>query len=106
MELGALVCTARDPRCADCPIAARCAWRAAGRPAYAGRRRAPQGFAGTDRQVRGLIMAALRDADGPVPAATVSALWDEAEQRERALAGLLDDGLAVRLPDGRVSLPH
>ena len=51
-------------------------------------------------------MAALRDADEPVPGATVSSLWPETEQRERALAGLLDDGLAVRLPDGRVSLPH
>ena len=36
MELGALVCTARAPRCGDCPLRDRCAWRAAGRPPYDG----------------------------------------------------------------------
>ena len=73
MELGALVCTARAPalrraaRCADV-----CAWYAAGRPAdeHAGRRTV-QTFTGTDRQVRGPVMALLREALGPVPAAAV-----------------------------------
>ena len=32
MELGALVCTARSPRCDDCPVADLCAWNRAGRP--------------------------------------------------------------------------
>ncbi|NUR96424.1 MAG: A/G-specific adenine glycosylase, partial [Kribbellaceae bacterium] len=32
MELGALVCTARTPNCADCPIRSRCAWVLAGSP--------------------------------------------------------------------------
>ena len=36
MELGALVCTARAPRCPSCPLADRCAWRAAGAPAHTG----------------------------------------------------------------------
>src|SRR5512134_738690 len=31
MELGALVCTPRTPRCADCPVRRRCRGRAAGR---------------------------------------------------------------------------
>jgi A/G-specific adenine glycosylase len=105
MELGALVCTARDPRCADCPAATQCAWRRTGKPRYDGRRRTPQGFAGTDRQVRGLIMSMLREADEPVPPGAVAALWAEEEQRGRALAGLLDDGLAVRLADGQLTLP-
>ncbi|RMI03391.1 A/G-specific adenine glycosylase, partial [Cellulomonas triticagri] len=30
MELGALVCTARAPRCGACPVADACAWRRAG----------------------------------------------------------------------------
>lgn len=105
MELGALVCTARDPRCADCPVADRCAWRGAGRPAHTGRRRAPQAFAGTDRQVRGLIMALLREAAEPVTDSDVAPLWSDPVQRDRALAGLLADGLAVRRPDGRLALP-
>src|SRR5689334_950532 len=36
MELGALICTARSPRCAGCPVHDACAWQRAGRPAYAG----------------------------------------------------------------------
>lgn len=37
MELGALVCQARRPRCESCPLADGCAWVEAGRPAYEGR---------------------------------------------------------------------
>ena len=68
MELGALVCTATKPKCGDCPIAGGCAWRAAGYPA-ATASRSVQAWAGTDRQVRGRIMALLRDAHQPVPRA-------------------------------------
>lgn len=97
MELGALVCTARSPRCGDCPVADRCAWRAAGMPAdvHAGRRRV-QGWAGTDRQARGRLMALLRAASAWVPAEELEAAWPEDVQRERALASLVADGLAVR----------
>ena len=35
MELGALVCTAREPNCGVCPWEVSCAWLAAGRPADA-----------------------------------------------------------------------
>jgi len=44
MELGALVCTARAPRCANCPVKSVCRWvaSASGAP----RRRAPQRTAG------------------------------------------------------------
>ena len=53
MELGAVVCTARAPRCGACPVRGECAWALAGRPAYTGPRRPVQTFAGTDQQVRG-----------------------------------------------------
>src|SRR3984885_7686291 len=53
MELGALVCTAASPSCADCPVAADCAWLAAGRPFDAAGRRRSQQYEGTDRQCRG-----------------------------------------------------
>src|SRR5437763_281400 len=56
MDLGALVCTARAPRCAACPVADPCAWRAAGFPLYDGPPRRTQAYAGTDRQVRGRLM--------------------------------------------------
>ena len=99
MELGALVCTARSPRCDACPVRDVCAWFAAGRPddEHAGRRRT-QPFAGTDRQVRGRVMALLRDALGPVPAAAVDAVWPDARQLARCVDGLLADGLLTRVP--------
>ena len=57
MELGQTVCTARGPRCEVCPIAAQCAWRAAGYPDYVGRPAPRQKkYEGSDRQVRGLIL--------------------------------------------------
>lgn len=110
MELGALICTARTPRCDECPLAAACRWRLAGSPAYDGPARRGQAWAGTDRYVRGLLMAALRTAAGPVTADVLrtavpgDALRDPG-QRERCLDGLVADGLVEPLPDGRFALP-
>ncbi|MBE2997828.1 A/G-specific adenine glycosylase [Nocardiopsis sp. HNM0947] len=105
MELGALVCTARSPKCADCPIANQCAWRLAGKPAHDGPPRRGQTYAGTDRQVRGRLLAVLREAEHPVPKDALDAVWDESIQRERALDGLVSDGLVDPLDDGRYALP-
>ncbi len=106
MELGQTVCVARSPKCEACPIAELCAWRAAGYPEYEGPAAPRQArFEGSDRQVRGLIMRELRLSDTPVPAEVVESLWPDAVQRERALAGLLADGLAVGSPDAGYSLP-
>ncbi|WP_066366257.1 A/G-specific adenine glycosylase [Herbidospora mongoliensis] len=105
MELGALVCTARSPRCADCPVSARCAWLLAGKPAHDGPERKGQTYAGTDRQCRGRLLAVLRDAPGPVEKALLDAVWADAVQRERALDGLLTDGLAELVDDDLYALP-
>ncbi|MBC2932620.1 A/G-specific adenine glycosylase [Nocardioides sp. zg-1228] len=104
MELGALVCTARQPSCDVCPIAAECRWRAAGFPAYDGPPRRGQAWAGTDRQCRGRILALAREADS-VGVAQVEAAWPDAEQRERCLAGLVADGLLTQITPGRWALP-
>jgi A/G-specific adenine glycosylase len=101
MELGAVVCTARSPRCDACPIADQCAWRLAGYPAFEGKRAAVQKkFAGSDRQVRGLILAELRASDIPVTAAEIALVWALDEQRDRALAGLVADGLVTETAGG------
>ncbi|MDX6319614.1 MAG: A/G-specific adenine glycosylase [Nocardioidaceae bacterium] len=105
MELGALVCTARAPRCERCPVSELCVWRAEGYPAYAGPRRAGQTYTGTDRHCRGRILAALRSSDGPVDRETLSVSWDDAVQRERAINSLLDDGLVVQMGDSALALP-
>jgi A/G-specific adenine glycosylase len=124
MELGAVVCTARSPKCTDCPVRSSCAWLAAGEPppSYV-----PKGQAwhGTDRQLRGAVMAVLRVADSPVarelferapadlgfdaegtavPLAALHRLNSAPEQLERALDGLVRDGLAELL-DGNFRLP-
>ena len=105
MELGAVICTARAPRCGRCPLHEMCAWLAAGRPPYHGPRKPVQGFAGTDRQVRGRLLDVLRDAPGPVHRAALDAAWSDAAQRDRCLDSLLVDGLAEQHDDGRFALP-
>ena len=113
MELGALVCTAAGPRCGDCPVARECAWLAAGCPAPAtatggmvgAARRRTQKYEGTDRQCRGRLLAVLRDCAGPVPGSQLEAAWADQLQRNRALDGLVADGLVDPLPDGRFALP-
>jgi A/G-specific adenine glycosylase len=98
MDLGATVCQP-TPRCAGCPAARRCQWHLDGHPepdpaggsAGVSRRQAP--FAGSARQARGRIMAAL--ADAPVTADQVDAV---------ILASLVDDGL-VEVCDGLAALP-
>lgn len=105
MELGALVCVARGPRCSGCALRDMCAWRQAGSPPATGPARRPQGYAGTDRQVRGRLLAVLRDADGPVDATALDAAWHEPVQRTRALESLVADGLVVPTRPGVYALP-
>ena len=105
MELGALVCTAAGPSCTACPVADLCAWRSAGHPAYDGPPRRGQAWAGTDRMVRGRLMAVLRDTEGSVGRERLDQAWAEPVQRERALASLLADGLVVLTDDDRYALP-
>lgn len=105
MELGALVCIARSPRCGDCPVRTSCRWHQAGRPVYEGPARRTQTYAGTDRQCRGRLLAVLRDSEGPVAGEVLRTVWEDTTQRERALDGLLDDGLVVLAGDDVYALP-
>lgn len=110
MELGALVCTAAGPACDFCPVRAQCAWQKAGCPApseeeQAAAKKRVQKFIGTDRQVRGLIMAVLRGAQHPVPQSEIDVVWPDAVQRSRALYSLLEDGLAEQDEAGLFRLP-
>ena len=90
MDVGAVLCRPRDPRCAECPLRRRCATRGP----LADERRSHQGpFAGSFRQRRGHVMAKLRE--GSVPMSDVDA---------DALASLVQDGLAV-VEGGTARLP-
>lgn len=110
MELGAVVCTARAPRCAECPIAEFCEWRGAGYPDNAPEKRPKQAaFEGSDRQVRGRIMQLLRSThetvarDDALTAASHGGVADTG-QPLRALDSLIADGLVVEF-EGRLRLP-
>ena len=106
MELGQMVCTARAPRCEVCPIASMCAWRAAGYPLYDGPAAPKQArFEGSDRQVRGRIMAELRAADLPVSRAELAGVDPDPAQVDRVLSGLVKDGLTVEDSSGGFQLP-
>lgn len=104
MELGALVCTAKNPACERCPVT-RCAWVEAGQPPSEVEVRT-QKFVGTDRQVRGRIMRLLRESETPVEQSLIDALWHDPGQLSRALLSLLDDGLAVQDARGYFHLPR
>lgn len=104
MELGATVCTARSPECGRCPLPS-CAWVEAGRPAHDGPAKRVQKFTGTDRQVRGKLMAVLRESDTPVERPALDLVWlSDPGQRDRALHSLLVDGLVEQTDDGRFAL--
>jgi A/G-specific adenine glycosylase len=97
-DLGARYCTARAPRCAQCPLASGCRWTRADPgapdPASDGRRRQPP-FAGSEREGRGRLVGALRLA--PVGAATLAlaAGWPHDEPRALRIAdALVEEGLA------------
>lgn len=113
MELGALVCTATNPKCDSCPIENQCRWVALGKPApteeaQTAAKKRVQKFAGTDRQVRGKIMAAVRAAD-EVPKVEIVQLWEDHVQLERCLDSLLVDGLVTkeeRAGKVTIRLPH
>lgn len=108
MELGALVCTAKTPVCETCPLSGECAFLAAGRPGLGERRTRPrQRFQGTDRQVRGLVLAALRDlpAGDSLPRDKAETLWKDHAQLDSCIASLDEDGLIEILPGGDLRLP-
>ncbi|NEG55833.1 A/G-specific adenine glycosylase [Bifidobacterium platyrrhinorum] len=109
MELGALVCTAKSPLCDHCPVRDDCAFLAAGRPGLGQRRTRPrQRFQGTDRQVRGIVLDALRrlpEGENALERATIETLWKDHAQLDRCVAGLDEDGLIEMLPGGSVRLP-
>lgn len=105
MELGALVCTSRAPDCGRCPIARQCAWQQNGAPAAEWAPRRQAAFHGSDRQARGRVLALLRESAHPVPTSAIEDALDDLAQRERAINGLIADGLVVRTAVGDYALP-
>jgi A/G-specific adenine glycosylase len=89
MELGAIVCTARGPRCEACPLRGWCD----GPRQVVAARRSSERFEDSNRWVRGRVVASLAAGEG-VPRDVA------AERLEPALQGLLRDGLIRRTAAG------
>jgi A/G-specific adenine glycosylase len=112
MELGALVCSKRAPKCDACPVALHCQWRIAGGPDgpdpsqdSAGTSGRQSTFEGSDRQGRGRLVAALRT--GPIDIERIADVtgWGDDPDRARTVAdSLVADGLA-EYADGVMALP-
>ena len=100
-DLGAGFCTSRRPRCGDCPLRRHCAWTVAGQPApdpaagSAATARPQSRFAGSDRQGRGRLVAALRRGPVAEGALASAAGWpDDPGRAWRAAEGLVAEGFA------------
>jgi A/G-specific adenine glycosylase len=104
MELGALICTAKNPHCGQCPLADQCIWRSLDYP-LSDQPKRTQSWHGTDRQCRGVIVQALRE-NPALSKREIMQLWDVPSQVEKALLTLLEDGLVVAQKGQRFSLPQ
>lgn len=104
MELGALVCTSRNPKCDACPLSSMCNWKSAGYP-QSDQPRRTQGWHGTDRQCRGVIVQALRD-NAVLNKDEIQKLWHDESQIEKALSTLIKDGLIALTSSSLYCLPQ
>jgi A/G-specific adenine glycosylase len=99
-DLGATVCTATRPACGLCPLRLQCRWKRDGLAGPDPWRASPSvrpqsAFAGSDRQGRGRLVAALRL--GPVSKEGLASTcgWpDDRERAERITAALVSEGFA------------
>ena len=103
MELGALVCTSKNPICEQCPVIGLCNWRKNGYPKTDLVRKS-QDWHGTDRKCRGTIVQALRENESLTENA-IKKLWPDESQVEKALKTLQDDFLIEAIPRKRYRLP-
>ena len=104
MELGALVCTSKNPSCNDCPIISQCKWRKNGYPQTELVRKS-QDWHGTDRKCRGTVVQALRENES-LTLSAIKKLWPEESQVEKALETLLADHLIEEHSRSRFRLPQ
>ncbi len=103
MELGAIVCTSKNPKCELCPVISACNWRKYGYP-KSDLIRKSQDWHGTDRKCRGTIVQALRENESLTENA-IKKLWPEESQVEKALKTLQEDLLIEAISRKRYRLP-
>ena len=103
LDLGAQFCKS-TPLCASCPVRRSCAWRREGggdpAPNSAGVSRPQSRFAGSNRQVRGRVLAILREGPAAHARLDQSLIDVEVSRRELIVDGLIGDGLVERTGGG------
>jgi len=93
IDLGAVVCRARSPRCDECPLRRGCSWTPA-RPTTS--RTGQLRFADTTRYARGRVIGALRERDR-LTLADIARLTElDADRTKTAVASLEAEGLLTR----------
>jgi A/G-specific adenine glycosylase len=95
MDLGREVCRPA-PRCEVCPVAPWCRFRSAGEPARSAAAPKQSPFEGSNRQVRGRIVAVLRERPSAGLSGLAAATGFEVDRIGSAVAGLVRDGIVER----------
>jgi len=99
LDLGARYCTAK-PRCEVCPVRAHCKWQREGgpdpAPRSAGVSRPQSAFRGSDREVRGRVLAALRERPRSTQQLVADLEGVDANRSVALIADLVADGLVER----------
>lgn len=98
LDIGATICMKRQVHCEVCPVQGQCLWRGDGEdPAHqtATRTRPQARFDGSNRQLRGRLIAAL--TRGPIAKADIAHVLDcaDAARCEMVMSGLVQDRLIV-----------
>jgi len=105
LDFAATICTKRAPACQRCAFVTDCVWHAGGKPlpdpaegsAFVTATQAR--FAGSDRQGRGRLIAALTNGPIAIDALAQITGWQDDVRVMRMLDGVIKDGLVTRHND-------
>lgn len=101
MDLGATVCTPRDPACDQCPVAAWCTDPSVYDPPR------PQGrFEGSSREARGAVIRHLAGASMATPGEIAAATGLDPDRIGAAVESLRADRMITTTVSGAVTLPR
>ena len=104
MELGAIICTARDPLCEKCPIVNNCNWFSQGKPNSDIPKKIQARYEGSLRQERGRILKILREQQNSTSLGQLKEQSPDQQRSETALTQLLNEGM-IEKTRGRYTLP-
>lgn len=105
MEFGALICTARDPLCTECPIINDCKWFSQGRPLSDIPKKSQARYEGSVRQERGRILKILRENELALSITELEKRSPDRQRFEITLNQLMAEGM-IRKTGAHYALPN